>query len=162
MKAKTKADGIGNATELADLLGISSMEVTKLGATLAHATTRGRYRLQASVKNYCENIRRAATGRESDAVMQRRRMLKAQGDLAETRAAIESGTLLDAAAVEARWSGVCRLVCAQAMAVPSRVAAQLPHLSRGDIRDIDDIIRAALTVAGTYDDLDSHEPDDED
>jgi hypothetical protein len=34
------------------------------------------------------------------------------------------------------------------LAVPSRVAARLPHLSRTDIAEIDKEIRAALTEIG--------------
>jgi phage terminase Nu1 subunit (DNA packaging protein) len=153
-------DVTGIAAEIADLLGLSIEDVAKLASSgsAVGATGSGRSYLQASVKNYCENIRRAATGRESPAVEQRRRLLRATADHAEIRAAIDAGTLVDAARVEARWSGTCRLTMSMAMAVPSRVAAVLPHVSRGDISKIEDVIREKLTTAANNDD----EPSDGD
>jgi phage terminase Nu1 subunit (DNA packaging protein) len=53
--------------------------------------------------------------------------------------------LVEAAAVEAEWSGVLRTVRAGILAVPSRCAARLPHLTAHDISEIDQEIRAALT-----------------
>jgi phage terminase Nu1 subunit (DNA packaging protein) len=41
-----------------------------------------------------------------------------------------------------------RTVRAGILAVPSRVAARLPHLSRTDIAEIDAEVRAALTELG--------------
>jgi phage terminase Nu1 subunit (DNA packaging protein) len=58
------------------------------------------------------------------------------------------GELVEAAAVEAEWSGVLRTVRAGMLAVSSRVAARLPHLSRTDIAEIDAEIRAALSEMG--------------
>jgi phage terminase Nu1 subunit (DNA packaging protein) len=152
--AKIKADGVGSATEVAHLLGISNEDVVKFASigVLARDKARGRYQLQASVKNYCENIRKAATGRASPAVEQRRRMLQAQGDLAETRAAIDAGALLDAGEVESEWSSRCRTTMATMMAVPTRVAARIPNLSRRDTMEIEEVIREKLTAAATYDD----------
>jgi hypothetical protein len=76
------------------------------------------------------------------------RLLAAQADLAETKAKAARGELLDAAEVEAEWSGVLRTVRAGMLAVPSRAAARLPHLSAHDLSEIDTEVRAVLTAAG--------------
>jgi terminase small subunit / prophage DNA-packing protein len=59
------------------------------------------------------------------------------------KAAKLRGSLVDAAEVEAEWSGVLRTVRAGMLAVPSRVSQRLPHLSAHDVAQIDEV-RAAL------------------
>lgn len=86
----------------------------------------------------------------AEASEQRGRLAAAQADLAELKAARLRGELVEAGAVEAEWSGILRTVRAGMLAVPSRVAAQLPHLSRTDIAAIDAEIRAALTDLGDF------------
>lgn len=54
--------------------------------------------------------------------------------------------MLDAA--EAEWSSVLRTMWAGMLAVPSRVAARLPHLAVHDVAEIDAEVRAALTEIG--------------
>jgi hypothetical protein len=66
---------------------------------------------------------------------------------------IESGEaawlLLDAAEVQNEWSGVLRTVRAGILAVPSRVAARLPHLTAHDVAEIDAEVRAVLAEIAT-------------
>jgi terminase small subunit / prophage DNA-packing protein len=57
--------------------------------------------------------------------------------------------LLDAAEVENEWSGVLRTVRAGMLAVPSRVAQRLPHLTAHDVAEIDAEVREVLTEIGT-------------
>jgi phage terminase Nu1 subunit (DNA packaging protein) len=59
-----------------------------------------------------------------------------------------SGELVDAAGVEAEWSGVLRKVRAALLAVSSRVAQRLPGLTKHDIAEIDAEIRAVLSELG--------------
>ena len=82
------------------------------------------------------------------ATKQRARLAAAQAHLAELKAARLRGELVEAAGVEAEWSGVLRTVRAGLLAIPSRVAARLPHLSNHDIAEIDSEIRAALSAIG--------------
>jgi phage terminase Nu1 subunit (DNA packaging protein) len=56
---------------------------------------------------------------------ERGRLAAAQADIAETKAAKLRGSLVEAAEVEAAWSGVLRTVRAGMLAVPSRVRATL-------------------------------------
>ncbi len=61
----------------------------------------------------------------------------------------ERGSLLEAEAVEHEWSDVLRTVRAGMLAVPSRVAQRLPHLTAHDVSEIDSEIRAVLAEIGT-------------
>jgi phage terminase Nu1 subunit (DNA packaging protein) len=58
------------------------------------------------------------------------------------------GELVEAVAVQAEWSDVLRTVRAGMLAVPSRVAARLPHLPKHDVAEVDAEIRTALTAMG--------------
>ncbi len=71
------------------------------------------------------------------ATIERGRLAAAQANLAEIKAAKMRGELVEAAAVEAEWAGVLRTVRAGMLAVPSRVAARLPHLTAHDLAEID-------------------------
>jgi phage terminase Nu1 subunit (DNA packaging protein) len=82
------------------------------------------------------------------ATKQRGRLAAAQADIAEQKAARMRGETVLAAAVEAEWSGILRTVRAGMLAVPSRVAARLPHLTRADVAEIDQEIRAVLGEIG--------------
>jgi phage terminase Nu1 subunit (DNA packaging protein) len=59
------------------------------------------------------------------ATKQRGRLAAAQADVAEIKAAKLRGSLVEAAEVEAAWSGVLRTVRAGMLAVPSRVSQRL-------------------------------------
>ena len=58
------------------------------------------------------------------------------------------GALLDAGAVEREWSGILGGVRARMLAVPSRAAQRLPHMTSHDVGEIDREIRDALSEAG--------------
>ena len=83
------------------------------------------------------------------ATAERARLAAAQADLAELKAAKQRGLLLDAAEVEREWSAILRTVRAGMLAVPSRCAARLPHLSAYEAAEIDAEVRAVLTEIGT-------------
>ncbi len=113
---------------------------------------RDRFRLKASIKAYTANLRTAASGRGSPTAVARTRLIEAQASAAETKAAALRGELLVAAAVEREWSDILRTVRSGLLAVPSRCAGRLPHLSRADVAEIDSEVRAVLTALGRGDD----------
>lgn len=82
------------------------------------------------------------------AAAERARLARAQADAVEIRNARARGALLEAAAVEAEWCGGLRTVRAEMLAVPSRVAQRLPHLTPHDAGEIDAEVRAVLTEVG--------------
>jgi phage terminase Nu1 subunit (DNA packaging protein) len=61
------------------------------------------------------------------------------------------GELVEAVAVQTEWSVILRTVRAGMLALPSRVAARLPHLSKHDVAEIDAEVRAALSEIGRTD-----------
>jgi phage terminase Nu1 subunit (DNA packaging protein) len=79
----------------------------------------------------------------------RGRFARAQADLAEAKAASVRGELVEVSAVEAEWSGILRTVRAGMLAVPSRCAARLPHLTPHDVAEIDREVRTVLTEIGS-------------
>jgi phage terminase Nu1 subunit (DNA packaging protein) len=68
-----------------------------------------------------------------------------QANLAEIKVAKLRGELVEAAAVEAEWANVLRTIRAGVLSAPSRVAAQLPHLTKHDVAEVHE----ALTEIGT-------------
>lgn len=90
----------------------------------------------------------ARAGPLAKATAERGRLAAAQANLAEIKAAKLRGALVDAAEVEAEWSGVLRTARAGMLAVPSRVSQRLPHLTPHDVAEIDAEVRAALTEIG--------------
>ena len=79
---------------------------------------------------------------------ERARLARLQADAIEIRNAHQRGALLDAEAVEREWSAILASVRAAMLAVPSRCAARLPHLTPHDVAEIDSEIRAVLAEIG--------------
>jgi phage terminase Nu1 subunit (DNA packaging protein) len=84
----------------------------------------------------------------AEASKQRARLAAAQADLNELKAARLRGELIEADAVQQEWSSILRGLRAGMLAVPSRVAARLPHLSRSDVAEIDAEIMQVLSEIG--------------
>jgi len=87
---------------------------------------------------------RVIAGHDGQATRERARLAAAQADLAELKAAQLRGELVETAVVEIEWLSVVRTIRAGMLAVPSRVSARLPHLSKHDVVEIDEEIRAVL------------------
>lgn len=54
------------------------------------------------------------------------------------------GSLIAVADVQAGWRQVCTSTRAAMLALPTRLAARLPHLNAADLRTIEEEIRQAL------------------
>ena len=84
-------------------------------------------------------------GRPASALTKARiELIQAQRDGQELKNAQLRGALVISEEVERRWSDILRLMRAGLLALPSRVAQRLPHLTRGDKTAIEDEIRAIL------------------
>jgi phage terminase Nu1 subunit (DNA packaging protein) len=140
---------------LARWLGVTDKTVREMAkAGIVVRVKRGLYKLEDSVTRYCERIRRTASQRGGEASLatlrdERIRIAKEQADALALKNAAARGELLDAGAVEADWSTTLRNVRAGMLAVPSRTAARLPHLTPHDVAEIDAEVRAVLTEIGT-------------
>lgn len=81
---------------------------------------------------------------QPDAASERLRLLTAQADAAELKAASLRRDLVPAVEVEREWSGLLRLVRSGVLAVPSRLRQVLPHLTASDMNAIDAELRCIL------------------
>jgi phage terminase Nu1 subunit (DNA packaging protein) len=113
---------------------------------------RGRICPWASVRAVCEHWRRHASGRGGDigaaAQQERARLASAQASLVESKARKLAGELVEASAGECEWSDILRGVRAGMLAVPSRAAQRLPHLTPHEVAEIDAEVREALMKLG--------------
>src|ERR1700674_251858 len=141
-----------NASTLAKLLGVIEQTVTALARRgIMLRVGRSQYNWVFSVQRYCAHLRGLATGQggneavAAEAAQARRRLAAEQADHVALKNARSRGELVLAKEVEAEWSSVLRTVRAGSVAVPSRCAARLPHLSLHDIREIDAEVRQMLS-----------------
>ena len=146
-------DNVVTTAALANSLGVSDRTIRDLAKRGIVVRSWPGFALAGSVRGYCEHLRKLATGRGGEpaiasATADRARLARAQAELVETKGKKLRGELVDAAEVEAEWSGVLRTVRAGMLAVPSRAAARLPHLTPHDIAEIDLEIREALIQIG--------------
>lgn len=81
---------------------------------------------------------------QPDAAGERLRLLTAQADAAEMKAAALRREMVPAAEVERAWSGILRQVRSGILATPSRLRQILPHLTATDVEAIDAELRRAL------------------
>ena len=152
---KQNSDDAVTAPVLARWLGVSGKTVYELAkAGIVVRAGHGLYKLEESVTRYCAHTRRTASQRGGEASLEamreeRIRIAREQADALALKNKAARGEMLEAAAVEAEWSGVLRTVRAGMLAVPSRAGARLPHLTPHDIAEIDAEVRTVLTEMGT-------------
>jgi terminase small subunit / prophage DNA-packing protein len=143
-----------SAGVLARWLGVTEKTVRELARCgVVERAGRGLYKLEQSVRSYCEHVRRTASQRGGEARLEairaaRLRVAQEQADKLALANAVRRGELLDAGEVERGWSDVVRNVRDGMLAVPSRCGARLPHLNPHDIGEIDVEVRAVLTDLG--------------
>lgn len=138
------------AVELAAYLDVIPRTVWRLADEgLVVRAGRGRYDLAASVRTYVTHIRAMAAGRAGDEqaglTAERARLAREQADAVALRNAIARGEMVPAADVEREWSSILRNVRSRMLAVPSRVAARVPTLTKADVALVEHEVAAALT-----------------
>jgi phage terminase Nu1 subunit (DNA packaging protein) len=133
-----------SAATLGRLVGITEQAVTDYARR--HIMVRvghGQFDWVRSVQNYCGHLRDALAGKGGgeavarESSLARKRLAEALAAKAELANAANSGRMIEAAAVEAEWGGVCRTIRAGMLALPSRVGARLPHLTAHDVGGIE-------------------------
>lgn len=135
------------AGELASWLGLTPNRVSALARDgIIPRTPEKRFPLRAAVKAYCEHARAGATGRRTDSELaaEKLRVAKANADKLELANAKARGEMIAAAEVERAWSGVLRDVRAAFLALPSRAAGKLGHLTPHDLAALDAEVRDVL------------------
>ena len=132
------------ASQLADHLGVSPRSVTELGRRgIAVRAGPGRWRLRESIRRYCDDLKQRGGGVAVQASAAAERGRLADGLVLKN--ARLRGSLVDAEAVEREWCSILTAVRSGCLAIPSRVASRLPHLSPADLAAVEAEVRAVLT-----------------
>lgn len=149
-------DGMINALDLAELIGVSKRSVSDFAERgIIVKTGRNRYDLRKSVQLYCEHLRAIAAGRGGENVdvlaTERARLASEQADHTAMKNAIMRREMIPAAEVRSEWVSIARRVRSALMSLPSRCRQRLGHLTTYDVDVIDSEVRAALVELGEKD-----------
>lgn len=144
---------IGGA-DLCNLLRITPAALTGLvKRDLAVKLGHDAYDLAETVGRYAEHLRGTASGRGGEEQVltltgERARLARAQADAQELKNATLRRELVPAAEVERAWADTLRGLRSQLLAVPSRIRADLGHITPADVAQIDRIMRDTLAELG--------------
>jgi phage terminase Nu1 subunit (DNA packaging protein) len=142
-------DKLVGPTEICDWLGISMKAFSHLAETRAAVPiTRGKYLLKATVRNAYERAVKHAAGRDSASSAARAKLLEVQAQRAQFAMERETGGWVREEDICAGVKEIFRIARDGMMAVPRRMAADSPHLSRSDITRLEASTRAVLTELG--------------
>lgn len=136
-----------SGAELGDWLGLTANRVNALARDgVLPRDADKRFPLRASIRAYCEHARAGATGRRADSELaaEKLRLAKEQADKIAFANARARSELIAAAEVEREWAGVLRDVRAAFLALPSRAAGKLGHLTPHDLAALDAEVRDVL------------------
>jgi phage terminase Nu1 subunit (DNA packaging protein) len=139
-----------NATELADLLSVSRKTIAEWAASgIVVRVAHGKYNLRESVRGFAKHMRERGPAGDATAVAavasHRGELLKIQAERAKFQLEQEREEWVTIADVEAHWASALRTLRSGVMAIPARVAARVPGLSREMVYEMDQEIREALT-----------------
>jgi phage terminase Nu1 subunit (DNA packaging protein) len=136
------------AAELALLWACSDRMVRQLAERgIAVKCGRGQYDLEQSSRNYVESLRAAAAGRASEAMTPQQRLKTAQAELAEIELAKQRKQWLPVADATEVWRSIIHGVRQRVLALPGKIAFEVPTLSRHDQGVIERIVRDDLDDA---------------
>lgn len=147
-KAKSGIPDVVTTDALADLLGLSDRHVQTLTRQgVLTLRRKGRYNCRDSVRSYCADMRKKASGRgsaSSEYTAAKTRAAEAQAQKLEIANAASRRELIPAEAVEREWAAVLRDVRAAMLALPSRIQQRLGHLTPHDLLVMDREIREIM------------------
>ncbi|WP_273281122.1 hypothetical protein [Pseudooceanicola atlanticus] len=135
------------AAELGVYLGLSAARVN------AHARDGkiprrddGSFDLKPAVRAYVDSIRSRGSTLAANPELneQKVRLARASAEKIELQNRKAAGDLLAAGDVEREWASVLRDVRAALLALPSRAASRLGHLTAHDVETLDREVRAVL------------------
>ena len=146
--------GVVTAAELAGWLGLTAPRI----GTLAREgriprRTDGRFDLKLAIAGYIHSLRlksgSSALASNPELNAEKIRLARANAEKAEAANARARGELAALSDVEREWAGILRDVRAALLALPSRAAAQLGHLTPHDVATLDREVRAVLEELAT-------------
>jgi hypothetical protein len=139
-------DPLVSGQELAARLGITPTRVSKLGGDgVMVRVGRGRYRLWASIKGYCEFLRKAATQRESPTALARKRLIEIQIKHAEARFQRECGNLVAAGAEREEIGETLRQLFRGIVNLPWALSNLSPEITRYHANEMETQLRRLLS-----------------
>ena len=148
--APKPAGGVDELT-LAKLFDCSDRNIRDLAKrNLVVKIGPGRYDLGKSVQTYVKHLRGQASGHKSgddDLDAERARLTRRQAEEIEMRLALTRGEAIEIDQVAPALERIVRSVQLSLLAVSTKAAGRLPHLTRHDIGEIDALIRDALSDA---------------
>lgn len=141
--------GVVSAAELGQWLNLAPPRVSAL-AREGRIPRRedGRFDLQAAIRGYVESLRlktmASALASNPELNAEKIRLARANAEKVEAANARARGELAALSEVEREWAGILRDVRAALLALPSRAAARLGHLTPHDVATLDREVRAVL------------------
>lgn len=140
---------IVSTTAFSKALSISGSRTRELASAGVFVRVGNGFDLEASRARYMASLRRAATGRrgpgKAGGGQARERLAIAQAIAIETKNKLAARDLISESEVESTWLEIVTRTKAAILAAPSRIHADLPHLSKFDVSTIDRHLRDALT-----------------
>jgi phage terminase Nu1 subunit (DNA packaging protein) len=139
-------DSLVTSVQLARILRMSVSRVEALAAqgTFVRFKT-GQFLLAASVGPYVEKLRTVASGRETPVSKSKERLAEAQAAIAEHKQQMLRGEFIPVAEHERRLTDVCRYLRGGILALPSRIAGHLPHMTKSEVALMDAEVRDVLS-----------------
>lgn len=141
-------DGV-TAAELGEWINLAAPRINALareGRIPRRAD--GRFDLQPAIRAYVDSLRLktggSALASNPELNAEKIRLAKANADKVETANAKARGELAPLPEVERAWAGILRDVRAALLALPSRAASRLGHLTPHDVKTLDSEVRAVL------------------
>lgn len=135
------------AAELGEWLGLTANRVHALGRdSVLPRTAEKTYPLRASVAAYCEHARQLAKGKAADKALaeEKIRLAREQADKIALQNAAARGELLDSRQVANEWSSMLKDIRSSILALPDRLSAALPDISKSDIAAAKNEVRELL------------------
>lgn len=146
--------GVVTAAELGEWLNLAAPRVSALareGRIPRRAD--GRFDLKPAVAGYIQSLRlksgSSALASNPELNAEKIRLARANAEKVEAANARARGELAALSDVEREWAGILRDVRAALLALPSRAAARLGHLTPHDVATLDREVRAVLEELAT-------------
>ena len=136
-----------DAATLGEWLGLTPNRISALARDgVIPRTADKRFDLQVAIRAYCDHARAGSSGRrvDSELAAEKLRAAKATAEKLETANAKARGELAALSAFEREWAGILGDVRAALLALPSRAASRLGHLTPHDVKTLDREVRSIL------------------
>lgn len=143
-----------SAATLGEWLGLTPNRVHALARDgILPRAADNRFDLRAAVRAYADHCRAGAVGRTAtgELAAEKIRLARATADKMEAANAKAWGEVAPLVDVEREWAGILRDVRAALLALPSRAASRLGHLTPHDVATLDREVRAVLEELATID-----------